>query len=100
MRLLIFKGIHEYFVIRFCSFLNCTSFGGAYNVPPDNNGSQRAIRNIKVKQKISGQFKSMTGAMNFAILRSITDTAIKNIQNVLKALSTIATLNVDALITD
>ena len=48
------------------------------DVPPDNNGSERAIRNIKVKQKISGQFKSMTGAMNFAILRSITDTAIKN----------------------
>ena len=27
-------------------------------IPPDNNGSERAIRNIKVKQKISGQFKT------------------------------------------
>lgn len=64
------------------------------DVPPDNNGSERAIRNIKVKQKISGQFKSFAGAMNFAILRSITDTAIKNGQNVLGALFTIAELRV------
>lgn len=64
------------------------------DVPPDNNGSERAIRNIKVKQKISGQFKSLQGAMSFAVLRSITDTAIKNGQNVLKALFTIASLRV------
>jgi transposase len=64
------------------------------DVPPDNNGSERAIRNVKVKQKISGQFKSFTGAMNFAILRSITDTAIKNGQNILATLFTIAGLRV------
>ena len=64
------------------------------DLPPDNNGSERAIRNIKVKQKISGQFKSFAGAMNFSMLRSITDTAIKNNQNVLAALFTIAELEV------
>lgn len=63
------------------------------NVPPDNNGSERAIRNIKVKQKISGQFKSTSGAEGFAILRSVTDTAIKNGQNVLNALLCVALLN-------
>ena len=58
-------------------------------VPPDNNGSERAIRNVKVKQKISGQFKILSAAENFAILRSIIDTAIKNNQNVLQALNVI-----------
>ena len=38
-------------------------------VPPDNNGSERAVRPIKVKQKISGQFKSL--AQSFCVLRSI-----------------------------
>jgi transposase len=60
-----------------------------HEVPPDNNGSERAIRNVKVKQKISGQFKSFKGALNFAILRSIIDTAIKNNLNPLQSLSQI-----------
>ena len=64
-----------------------------YQVPPDNNGSERAIRNVKVKQKISGQFKSLKGAENFAILRSIIDTAIKNNLNPLNALSQINALS-------
>ena len=64
-------------------------------VPPDNNASERAIRNIKVKQKISGQFKSPNGAFAFAVLRSITDTAIKNGQGVLNSLQTIANLQTD-----
>jgi transposase len=60
------------------------------DVPADNNGSERTIRNVKVKQKISGQFKIFAAAENFAILRSIIDTAIKNGQNVFLALNTIA----------
>jgi transposase len=65
------------------------------DVPPDNNGSERAIRNVKVKQKISGQFKVLNAAENFAILRSIIDTAIKNGQKVLPALSVIANYDCD-----
>jgi transposase len=59
-------------------------------VPSDNNASERAIRNIKVKQKISGQFKIAKAAQNFAMIRSVIDTAIKNGQNVLNALRIIA----------
>ena len=66
-----------------------------FDVPPDNNGSEIAIRNIKVKQKISEQFKTQRGAQIYAIIRSITDTCIKNSQNVLMAFFTIAELKVE-----
>lgn len=62
------------------------------DVPPDNNASERAIRNIKVKQKVSGMFKSKKGAQTYAIIRSITDTCTKNGQSILNAFSTIAQL--------
>ena len=65
------------------------------NVPPDNNASERAIRNIKVKQKVSGQFKSTNGAFGFAVLRSITDTVKKNRLGILNALENIAKLQTD-----
>jgi len=61
-------------------------------VPPDNNGSERAIRNVKVQQKISGQFKSIEGAQGFAIVRSVIDTILKSGQNVIEALRLIARL--------
>jgi transposase len=51
-------------------------------VPPQNNGSERAIRNVKVKIKVSGQFKSGDGAQDYATIRSIIDTAIKQSKNV------------------
>ena len=65
------------------------------NVPPDNNGSEQAIRNVKVKQKISGQFKSTGSANVFAILRSVIDTTLKSGQNVLNALFLIATFGTE-----
>jgi hypothetical protein len=61
-------------------------------VPPDNNGSERAIRNVKVKIKVSGQFRSERGAQRFAILRSIIDTTTKNSQDIFKSLSLLANL--------
>lgn len=56
-------------------------------VPPDNNGSERAIRNVKVKTKVSGLFRTERGATRFAIIRSVIDTSIKNTNNVFQALT-------------
>ena len=56
------------------------------NIPPDNNASERAIRNIKVKQKVSGQFKSLDGAKNYANIRSIIDTSRKRDLNEFESL--------------
>jgi transposase len=45
--------------------------------PPDNNASESAIRNVKVKQKVFGQFKIENKAQFYAVIRSVTDTCIK-----------------------
>jgi len=61
-------------------------------VPPDNNGSERAVRNVKVKTKISGLFRTEDGANRFAIIRSVIDTSIKNTNNVFQAISLLVNL--------
>ncbi len=55
-------------------------------IPSDNNGSERGIRKLKVKQKISGCFRSDSGADAFHALHSIADTAWKNGQSPLDAI--------------
>jgi hypothetical protein len=42
-----------------------------------NNGPDRGKRNIKVKQKVSGQFVSIQKIIDFAVVRSVFDTIIK-----------------------
>lgn len=49
---------------------NLFTFLYLHEVPPDNNGSERAVRNVKVKQKISGQFKNARTTRNFAKITS------------------------------
>jgi hypothetical protein len=39
-----------------------------YDVPPDNNASERAMRTFKVKQKVSGLFRSTNAAGAFAVI--------------------------------
>ena len=79
-------------MVKYADFV--FSFLQYEDVPPDNNGSERAIRNFKTKLKISGVFRSDEGAERFAVIRSIIDTAIKNNKNPLHITRLIAQCNV------
>jgi hypothetical protein len=52
-----------------------------------DNSSERAIRNVKVKQKVSGHFRSERGAEMYAILQSVFDTFIKRGANPFREIS-------------
>jgi len=65
-----------------------------HQVPPDNNASERAIRNVKVKMKVSGHFRSEEGINTFAVIRSVIDTCRKREKNIIGALTQIAEFGV------
>lgn len=61
-----------------------------WRIPPDNNGSERDIRMIKLRQKVSGCLRTLTGATQFCAIRSYLSTAAKHAKHFLEVLIMLA----------
>lgn len=81
------KGKTRCFLDRFKMRIHqVLAFMNELHVPFDNNQAERDVRMAKLYQKISGCFRTMTGAIDFLRTRSWISTLRKNKQNVIESL--------------
>ncbi len=66
-------------------------FATDFRVPLDNNQAERDVRMVKLQQKISGGWRSPTGAESFLAVRSYLSTARKHSQHAMDVLRALFT---------
>ena len=67
---------------------NVLLFLNDLTVPFTNNEAERDLRMTKVRQKVSGCFRTEEGAENFCILRTVVETARKQGWDIMRTLKT------------
>ncbi len=81
-------GVNErrlvYRIIKFRE--NYFAWVNDFRLPHTNNLSERALRGVKGKLKVAGQFSSVNTAENYAVIRSYIETCRRNSINEIEAL--------------